>query len=45
MTIAAIVDRIRAAREDIALSSDFIVGFPGEKSDKDFDATRWHADP
>jgi tRNA-2-methylthio-N6-dimethylallyladenosine synthase len=33
-----IVDRIRAAREDIALSSDFIVGFPGE-SDKDFDAT------
>jgi tRNA-2-methylthio-N6-dimethylallyladenosine synthase len=33
-----IVDRIRAARSDIALSSDFIVGFPGE-SDKDFEAT------
>ena len=33
-----IVDRIRAARTDIALSSDFIVGFPGE-SDKDFEAT------
>jgi tRNA-2-methylthio-N6-dimethylallyladenosine synthase len=33
-----IADRIRAARQDIALSSDFIVGFPGE-SDKDFDAT------
>ena len=33
-----IVDRIRAARSDIALSSDFIVGFPGE-SDKDFEDT------
>ncbi len=33
-----LVDRIRTARSDIALSSDFIVGFPGE-SDKDFDAT------
>jgi tRNA-2-methylthio-N6-dimethylallyladenosine synthase len=33
-----IVDRVRAARGDIALSSDFIVGFPGE-SDEDFDAT------
>ena len=32
------IDRIRAARPDIALSSDFIVGFPGE-SDDDFDAT------
>ena len=32
------VDRIRAARPDIALSSDFIVGFPGE-SDADFGAT------
>jgi tRNA-2-methylthio-N6-dimethylallyladenosine synthase len=32
------VARIRAARPDIALSSDFIVGFPGE-SDADFDAT------
>jgi tRNA-2-methylthio-N6-dimethylallyladenosine synthase len=33
-----IIDRARAARPDIALSSDFIVGFPGE-SDKDFEAT------
>jgi len=33
-----IVDRLRAARPDIALSSDFITGFPGE-SDADFDAT------
>jgi tRNA-2-methylthio-N6-dimethylallyladenosine synthase len=33
-----LVSRIRAARPDIALSSDFIVGFPGE-SDKDFEAT------
>ncbi len=33
-----LVDRIRAARPEIALSSDFIVGFPGE-SDKDFEAT------
>ena len=33
-----IVDRIRVARSDIALSSDFIVGFPGE-SDKDFEDT------
>ena len=24
------IDRIRAARPDIALHSDFIVGFPGE---------------
>jgi tRNA-2-methylthio-N6-dimethylallyladenosine synthase len=30
--------RIRAARPDIALSSDFIVGFPGE-SEADFEAT------
>src|SRR5258706_4358740 len=33
-----IVTRIREARSDIALSSDFIVGFPGE-SDADFAAT------
>lgn len=33
-----LVDRIRAARSDIALTSDFIVGFPGE-SDTDFEAT------
>jgi tRNA-2-methylthio-N6-dimethylallyladenosine synthase len=33
-----IVDRLRDARPDLALSSDFIVGFPGE-SDDDFAAT------
>jgi len=33
-----LVDRIRAARPDLALSSDFIVGFPGE-TDKDFEDT------
>jgi len=32
------VERLRAARPDIALGSDFIVGFPGE-SDADFAAT------
>jgi tRNA-2-methylthio-N6-dimethylallyladenosine synthase len=33
-----LVDRIRAAQPEIALTSDFIVGFPGE-SDADFEAT------
>ena len=33
-----IVDRLVRARPDLKLSSDFIVGFPGE-SDKDFGAT------
>jgi len=33
-----LVDKLRAARDDIALSSDFIVGFPGE-SDGDFEQT------
>ncbi|WP_207620322.1 tRNA (N6-isopentenyl adenosine(37)-C2)-methylthiotransferase MiaB [Oharaeibacter diazotrophicus] len=33
-----LVERIRAARPDIALSGDFIVGFPGE-TDADFEAT------
>ncbi|MBN2630121.1 MAG: tRNA (N6-isopentenyl adenosine(37)-C2)-methylthiotransferase MiaB [Rhodobacteraceae bacterium] len=33
-----VIDRIRAARPDILLSSDFIVGFPGE-TDADFAAT------
>ena len=33
-----LAERIRASRSDIALSSDFIVGFPGE-SDADFEAT------
>jgi tRNA-2-methylthio-N6-dimethylallyladenosine synthase len=32
------IARVRAARPDIALTSDFIVGFPGE-SDADFEAT------
>ena len=31
-----LIDRIRAARPDIALSGDFIVGFPGE-SEEDFE--------
>ena len=35
---SALIERIRAARPDIALSGDFIVGFPGE-SDADFEAT------
>ncbi|MFN4140670.1 tRNA (N6-isopentenyl adenosine(37)-C2)-methylthiotransferase MiaB [Aestuariivirga sp.] len=35
---ARVVGRIRAARPDIALSGDFIVGFPGETA-TDFEAT------
>jgi len=34
----AIVDRLREARSDLALTSDFIVGFPGE-TEADFAAT------
>lgn len=33
-----VIERVRAARPDIAISGDFIVGFPGE-SDADFAAT------
>ncbi len=33
-----LIERIRSARPDIALSGDFIVGFPGETSE-DFEAT------
>jgi len=33
-----IIEKIRNARNDIALSSDFITGFPGE-TDKDFELT------
>ena len=34
----SVVRKLRAARPDIALSSDFIVGFPGE-TDEDFEKT------
>ncbi|HMP63449.1 MAG TPA: MiaB/RimO family radical SAM methylthiotransferase, partial [Phenylobacterium sp.] len=34
----ALIEKIRAARPDIAISSDYIVGFPGER-DSDFEAT------
>jgi tRNA-2-methylthio-N6-dimethylallyladenosine synthase len=37
-TYLATIERMRAARPDIALSGDFIVGFPGE-TDEDFEAT------
>jgi tRNA-2-methylthio-N6-dimethylallyladenosine synthase len=33
-----IIERVRAARSDIAISGDFIVGFPGE-TDADFEET------
>ena len=33
-----IIDKIRSTKKGIAISSDFIVGFPGE-SDKDFEDT------
>jgi tRNA-2-methylthio-N6-dimethylallyladenosine synthase len=34
----SIIEKLRASRPDLALSSDFIVGFPGE-TDKDFEET------
>lgn len=34
----AIIERLRSARSDIAISGDMIVGFPGE-TDTDFEAT------
>jgi tRNA-2-methylthio-N6-dimethylallyladenosine synthase len=37
-TYLAILDKMRAARPNIALSGDFIVGFPGE-TEEDFEAT------
>ena len=37
-TYLATLDRVRAVRPDIALSGDFIVGFPGE-TEEDFTAT------
>ena len=37
-TYLAVLEKVRAARPDIALSGDFIVGFPGE-TEQDFEAT------
>jgi len=37
-TYLAVIEKVRAARPDIALSGDFIVGFPGE-TDEDFEAS------
>ena len=37
-TYLAIIEKVRAARPDIALSGDFIVRFPGE-TEEDFEAT------
>ncbi len=37
-TYLATIEKMRAARPDIAVSGDFIVGFPGE-TEADFDAT------
>jgi tRNA-2-methylthio-N6-dimethylallyladenosine synthase len=37
-TYLAIIDKVRAARPDIAISGDFIAGFPGE-TEEDFEAT------
>ena len=34
----SIIRKLRAARPDVSISSDFIIGFPGE-TEKDFDAT------
>jgi tRNA-2-methylthio-N6-dimethylallyladenosine synthase len=38
MEYRSIIRRLRMARPDISISSDFIIGFPGE-TDADFDAT------
>ena len=37
-TYLGIIDRLRAVRPDLAMSGDFIVGFPGE-TEEDFEAT------
>jgi tRNA-2-methylthio-N6-dimethylallyladenosine synthase len=37
-TYLATIEKMRAARPDVALSGDFIVGFPGE-TEEDFEAT------